>query len=179
MMPRWRAALLVVAFGSLAPRVAEGQRVIVTLRAHPTPIVMDTIGHPVEVNAPFQRVYLAAVLAFEGLKIPLETRDSVAGRVGNLNLTQSRRLAGSNLSRFLDCGSTMTGLRADSYRIEMPLIVLLDRAGQAKTRVRVGLVASARDMSGTSTEPVLCLSTGVLEARIHESIGRHVAASGS
>jgi hypothetical protein len=169
----------VVAALTAVPATVRAQRVLVSLRAHPAPIAMDTLGPAVNVNAAFTRVYHATVLAFEGLKIPLKLQDSVAGRVGNLGLTQSRQLAGSRLSRFLDCGSTLTGLRADSYRIEMPLIAILARVGPQTTRVRVALVGSARDMSGPSTDPVLCLSTGVLEKQIHDAIVRHLAASGS
>jgi hypothetical protein len=153
------------------------QRAIVSLPGIHGVIHMDTLGQADVVDAPAYRVYHAAVLAFEGMKIPLQVRDSARGLVGNLELVQTRRVAGTNLSTFLSCGSTITGLRADSYRLTMPLLVMLDPLAQNRTQVRVALIASARDMQGSSTEPVPCNSTGVLERRIRTSIDQHLAAS--
>jgi hypothetical protein len=152
-------------------------RAMVSIPGISAVVLMDTLGEAREVDGPFGRVYHATVLAFQGLKIPLDVTDSTSGLVGNLRLVQSRRIAGTNLSQFLSCGSSITGPRADSYRLTMPLVVLLDRLPGDRTRVRVALLASARDMAGNSTEPVPCTTTGALEERIRKSIDQHLAAS--
>lgn len=177
MSPRRFLCITSVACFLLPLVSAEAQRAIVTIAGISGPIRMDTVGQYVDVNATHARVFHAAVLALEGLRIPLEARDSVAGNIGNLRFTQSRRLGGTNLGQYFNCGNTMTGARADSYRLTMPLLVMLDRLPENRTRLRVAVVASARDMSGPSTEPVACHTTGLLEGRILRAIEQHLAAS--
>ncbi|MGQ0765993.1 MAG: hypothetical protein ACT4OZ_10035 [Gemmatimonadota bacterium] len=169
--------LPIALLAAAVPFRATAQRVLVSIPGIQGPIQMDTVGTPVAIAAPVARAWHAAMLAFEELKVPARTADSARGLVANLDLVQSRRLGGSNLSRYLSCGSTMTGLRADSYRLTMPIAVFLSAASPEQTRVRVALVASARDMSGPSTEPVPCQSTGALEDRIVKAIQGHIAAS--
>ena len=90
-------------------------------------------------------------------------------------LVRTRNLAGSALSRYVDCGAGMTGPRADSHRVQMPLLLFIDAAPEGKTKLRIALAASAQDNSGTSNSPVTCGSTGALEGQLRRAIGAQLA----
>lgn len=157
-------ALLVV------PAAGEAQRRRVAVTLFGAQVVLDTIGSPVTVDAPPGETFAAAALVLENLGIKADVRDSAGGMIGNIRLVRSRRLDRTPLSVFLDCGSTMTGLRADYYRVTMPVLVMLDPIGADRTTLRIAIVASAQDPTGSSNQPVLCGSTGALETRMHKAI---------
>jgi hypothetical protein len=150
--------------------VAQPARGRVNLPGFRETIVLDTLAVAFELEAPPGRAFVATVAALEAIKIPLEVKDSVGGLVGNLRLTIMRRLAGEPMSRLLNCGSTMTGPSADSYRIHSALLAIIDPLPENRTRLRVAFAAGARDISGNSTEPVSCGSSGVFELRLADRI---------
>jgi hypothetical protein len=119
-----RAGLLLTLL--VAPASAEGQRRRVALPMFGSQVVLNTIGSPVAVDGRPGEVFAAASLVLANLGIQTDVCDSVDGMIGNIGLVRSRRLDRTPLSVFLDCGSTMTGLRADYYRLWMPLLVMLD-----------------------------------------------------
>lgn len=64
----------------------------------------------------------------------------------------------------------MTGPNADSYRVSAALLTILDPLPGNKTRLRVAFAAGAREVIGTSNDPVMCGSSGIFEARLVERI---------
>jgi hypothetical protein len=107
-------------------------------------------------------------------RIPIDVSDSATGFLGAAKLVRTRNLSGTALSRYLECGSSMTGLRADTHRVQMPLLLLLDPAPNGRTSLRIALVASAQDNSGTSNTPVQCGSTGALENELRRAINEQL-----
>lgn len=166
-MRRCLALLLVLV---ALPADAQRPRTRIALPLFGAQVVMDTIGEALEVNAPPAKVYRAANMVLRNYKIEPDVEDSVGGVVGAAKLARSRNLAGSSLSRFLECGSSITGPRADTHRVTMPLLLMIDPSGEGKSRLRVALVASAQDRSGVSNSPVLCGSTGALEGMLRKAI---------
>ena len=167
--PRTLCVSLVLALLS-APATSEAQRQRVAVTLFGARVVLDTIGAPVTVDASPGETFAAVALVLENLGIKADVRDSAGGMVGNLELVRSRRLDRTPLSVFFDCGSTMTGLRADNYRITMPLLVMLDPLGADRSRMRIAVLASAQDPTGSSNQPVLCGSTSALESRMHKAV---------
>lgn len=173
MAPRLiRQSVIAVALASLShPALAQrGERMRVALPGFGAHVVMDTVGEVREVPASPGKVYHAASLVLRNLRIPIDVSDSAAGLLGAAKLTRMRNVAGSPLSRFLECGAGMTGPRADSHRVQMPLLLFLDPMPNGYTKLRVSLVASAQDNSGTSNSPVQCGSTGALEKKLRDAI---------
>ena len=157
---------------------SEGQtetRIRVALPAFGAQIVMDTLGEVRVVPSPPAKVFTAAALVMQNLRIPVDVRDSAGGMIGAVKLVRSRNLAGSALSRYLECGAGMTGPRADSHRVQMPLLLFIDPAPDGKTKLRIALAASAQDNTGTSNSPVTCGSTGALEAQLRKAIDGQLA----
>ena len=112
---------------------------------------------------------MAALLAaYEALGIPATIADSAAGRVGNLRFMVRRRLGGTPLSRFVSCGTSLTGPRADTDRVQLRVVSTLRHVAGEWTRVTTTVAAQATDVSGTSADPQLCASTGALERAVNQ-----------
>ena len=172
-MPARLARLLTAGLAMIAiatPALAQKSRMRIALPAFGAQVVMDTIGEVQEVAAPQMKVFRAASMVLNNLRIAIDVSDSTIGLVGAAKLTRSRNLGGRALSRYLECGSSLTGPRADSHRIQMPLLFMLDPGAEGTTKLRIALVASATDNAGVSTQPVACASTGVLEGELRKAI---------
>jgi hypothetical protein len=169
---------LVGVVGLSAVAEAQSGRVRVSLPGHPDILLLDTLVVVRELEAPETRAYRAVVRAFEEMGIRPDTRDSTGGIVGALRLTRTGRLSGAPLSRYLNCGDGMTGANADTYRVRMAAVALLERVAESRTRVAVALAAGAEDMTGSGRR-VPCTSTRRLEARLLERVVEGVGAGGT
>jgi len=115
-------------------------------------------------------VFAALEEAYKSVGVPVAMRDPGRWSLGNRNLEISRRLGGTSLSEYFNCGASAMGADiATSYRLQISVVSTLTQAGSG-TYLETLVQASARP-PGTSTDPVNCASTGRLE---HE-IGRRVA----
>lgn len=75
------------------------------------------------------------------------------------------RIDGKRLNDYLDCGSGMSGPRADVYDVRVTAITRLVGNGEVGTRVETLLSGSATPR-GVSGNPVRCTSRGTLEPLI-------------
>lgn len=155
------------------PAVSQGQnyRARVRLPAYPAIIALDTMTVRLELPASRGEVFTVAAAALETeFKIELRMRDSLAGVVGNLEVVKMRRLGRSPMSRYVSCGSGMTGPNADSYRIYLAIAAFVDSIGPGKSMLGVSLAAAAQDLQGSSKAPLMCGSTGALESHIRRIV---------
>lgn len=172
----WSAMFLAAASTAVSTAEAQFARARVWPPGFTTQLALDTMTTPVELDAPFGKVYTATVAAFDEMKIPIETRDSVRGMVGNLAIKKSNSFAGAQLSRWMNCGQGMTGPNADNFRVYLAIAALLDRvASTNRTMIRVAMVAGAQDMQGNSKDAVACGSSGALEAKVLDAIKKRVS----
>ena len=141
----------------------------------PTQVALDTVGLPVQIAASAGTTYRAVIAAFDEMKIPLDIKDSISGLVGNSKIVQAHSLAGSQMSRWFNCGTGMTGPNADTFRLYIAVAALLDKVTADTTRLRIGMVAGSQDMGGNSKEPVACATTGNLEEKLVELIRARVS----
>ena len=162
------AAVFLVAAGTLSAQLVRARVWPPGFKAQ---VALDTMESPREISAPYGKVFLAAVAAFDELKIPLDQRDSIHGVVGNLAIRKVGSFAGSQLSRWFNCGIGITGANADNFRISLAVALILDPVqGSDKTLLRAGAVAGAEDRQGSMKEAVACGSTGGLEAKLVELV---------
>jgi hypothetical protein len=120
-------------------------------------------------NAPRGKSYAAVKAAFADLKIPLTVDDSTGGLVGNQRDIAQLNFAGYRMSRIFDCGeASNTGPRADSYRLTIVLLALVDSVDASHTKLQVGFVAGATPPTGSRADAVQCGSKGTLEAKLVE-----------
>jgi hypothetical protein len=173
-----RQAFLIFALTVTAGALpGQNPRARVWLPGFTTQTALDTMTAPEELDAPYGKVYTAVIAAFDEMKIPLDTRDSSHGLVGNLTLTRRGSLAGSQMSRWLNCGTGITGPNADNWRIYIAVAALLDRVTTTnKTQLRVAMLAGAQDMQGNSKDPVVCASSGGIETKVLELVKKKISA---
>lgn len=166
---RWLVLAALVGYPVVS--LAQNPRARVRLPGYSQIIVLDTLAARVEVPAPAAEVFTVTAAALEHeLQIELATRDSANGVVGNLSLTKMRRLGKSPLSRYLSCGSGMTGPNADAYRIYLAVVALIDPLPNNRSRLGVAVAAGAQDVQGNSKLPIACGSTGALETQIRRVV---------
>jgi hypothetical protein len=136
--------------------------------AGPTTYVrIDTVGTWVLVPGSTAKVFQAAADAYQSLKVKTDLVDSLAGQIGSIGFTQSGSFAGNRMSAWIRCGDGITGPNADQWRVSMAILSGLERVTKDTTRIRTVVVATARNMTGGASPPMMCVTTGGLEERIN------------
>jgi hypothetical protein len=118
----------------------------------------------------------AALVALRGAyeEIGVEDKLSAPGsnRVGNSYFSKTSRLGGAPLSRYLECGSTMTGPAADNFPITISLVSVVAPSGTGSTieTLLSARTGGASSSSGTSN----CRTLGTLEMRLNRILVRRL-----
>ena len=107
----------------------------------------------------------ALVQTYAAFGVPLQGADQSRHMIATQFFHAHSSFAGEPLSRWLECGSTMTGDIATTYEITLRFGSLLDTSVVGRTIVRSAVSATAI-ATGTGTTPVQCSSRGSLEKRI-------------
>jgi len=119
-------------------------------------------------------VFQALVTAFEEFALPVEGIDATRGILQTGSFRAVRRLGEHRLSQLFQCGATLTGDRADTWRLEIEVDAQVQQDGEG-SRLTTRVSAFARPTDGTSTNGVPCVSMGRLEQMITERIADRVA----
>lgn len=108
--------------------------------------------------------------AYAVVGIPITLQDAATGRLGNPRFVTRSRIANEPMSRFLNCGQTLTGNRADRDQITMSIVTTVRRSPTGGSQVETLLTASAQDRtSGNVGDMIPCTTRGALESRIHRA----------
>lgn len=127
-----------------------------------------------DLGAPARDVWEAATAAYEELGIEV-TYSQPSRHVGNRQFRVRRRLAGARLSRYLRCGVDVAGRpMADSYIVTLNVVSEVTSTTDLQSRMSTTVSATALKPSGTSTDPVVCVSKGLLEERIADLVSERV-----
>ena len=169
--------IVVSAIGAAAVGAQTPTRVRAVLPAYREPIALDTIMLVSDQDAPAGKVWAAAEKVFYDLKIPTDTRDSAKGVIGVVRYTRSGMMDGKAMSQVLSCGISITGPNADNFRINMVLIAIVTAVSPTTSKLGVAYVGSGLDMRGSSTNPVMCNTTGRLEIDFAERVKKRLLAS--
>jgi hypothetical protein len=115
---------------------------------------------------------------YPDLGIPIGTMVTATGQIGNTNYrVPGHALKKMPLSRILQCGQeSQTGSRADADAITLEAISTIKPAGDSGSVVSTYVSAIARPF-GTSSDPVTCQSSGVLEGIINERLAKALGGS--
>lgn len=163
--------LAVCSVGSATAAGAQG--VSISMRAWREPVLMDTLRQDHELKAAPEKVYEATLKAFGNLGIPAGRTDGRAGIIGSERFERVNSLAGSPMSRWFDCGEAPTGPNANSFRLEIAVVVWVAPASGG-TKIGLATIASGRDVAGVSRAARPCASTGALEGKVLEQVSKLV-----
>ena len=166
--------LLLVSFVLCSPLATDAQAQSGGLQlklAGPTIwIKMDTVSAWVLIPGTAMDVFRKAGEAYKALKIPTNLADSLTGHFGNSGFLQVGSLAGRRMSSWIRCGESITGPNADSWRISIAILSAVERVNKDTTRLRTLVVASARNMAGGASPPMMCSTSGQLEEAINSKV---------
>lgn len=125
------------------------------------------------IAAPPAAVLDATRAAYAGFSIPVTLDDPATKRVGNPDFQRTREFMGKRMVELVNCGGSITGPNAISFRIFMSLVTRVQDAPNGQSKVTVQLVAAGKDIaSGASVDKIPCGSTGRIESRLFEEIER-------
>ena len=126
------------------------------------------------IHAPFGAVWSALPDVYNSLGIELTVIDPPSGTIGNRSFVRSRTLGGKRLSAYFDCGSNMTGMRADEGRMMVSAISRATAGTDGQTSLATTVSSSVQTNEGASAQTIPCASTGVLEETIRSAVARRV-----
>jgi hypothetical protein len=107
--------------------------------------------------------------AYASLGIPLTLSTPADHVLGNEGMRRTHTIAGDRLSSFLDCGVGGGGANADMYAVNMSVVSQLQPVTDGSTQIATLIQATATPLS-FGTPPVVCATTGALEARIAATV---------
>lgn len=114
---------------------------------------------------PPARAWRGLVQAYAGFGAPLQGADAQHYMVATQPFHAHGSFAGERLSRWIDCGQSITGDIATSYEITLRFGTLLDTTQVGRSIVRTAVSATAI-APGSGTTPIECSTRGALEKRI-------------
>jgi hypothetical protein len=159
--------LSLAASGTLAGQPSQVRLGII---GHQGPVAIDSLATVVTIDAPRAQTFHAVAQVLAELKVPIDSRDSTRGIVGVLSVPKMRTFSVGPISRYLNCGSGLTGLNADNWRVYVTALAFVDAASAERTTLRLAMVGGAQDVAGSSTDPVACGSTGAFETLVTERV---------
>lgn len=147
--------------------VADADR---TIHSHEDiPITAVTVKSKPDVVLPILRA------SYEELGIKVQVFEATGtgfGQVGNRYFIKSFKLGDTPLSRYLECGNTITGPAADNYKITMSIFSVVSPSGTG-SNVQTHVAARADDVAAGGAS-LSCRSIGTLEAALHRVLVRRL-----
>lgn len=127
--------------------------------------------------APVPALWDALLVTLATRKVTTSILDPSVGRAGDTALVMLYRWNGQPVSRYLSCGSTMTGPKADQERVRAVLLAQLTRLRADTVALAVHLSAGSYPVaSGNSGSPSECTSTGRAEQELIDEVARRAGA---
>lgn len=136
--------------------------------------VTDKNVTQIPIVAPVDSVWKVLPGVFIELGVDPGTVDQQQHFIANTSFTARHRLGDANVSKYVDCGSSMSGKTADQATVTMSLVVQVvpDSGDISKLRAQFDGFAT---MDGAVANRIQCTSTGVLEARIARMVNDELA----
>jgi hypothetical protein len=151
-----------------APIVVNDERDAVLSAAMGERVISGDQSVYESVAASPDKVYQALIVAYSELGVPATIINPKDGLVAALNQRAFNRLGNERLSRYVSCGDSMTGPRADQDRVVLSVISWAKPDGNGNTRLESRIAGNATDSGGTANR-MPCTTTGELESRIHKA----------
>jgi hypothetical protein len=164
--------MLCLACSSLA---AQKTRASIALPGFRDKFPIEDYVQPFSLDAPMRSSFVALQAAFADLKLPLTVADTTTWVVGQERVAGQISYAGLKMSKLFDCGQAANGLQnADTFRLLIVALALLDPIDATHTKVQLGVVAGGDPPGGPRGNAVQCGSTGALEAKLIELANKHL-----
>jgi hypothetical protein len=110
-------------------------------------------------------VFAALQSVYKELAVPLTIVDPMGRQIGNQTFRTRRRLGGSPMQNYIDCGGSGGQPNAETYDISLSLLSYVTVNGKEISLV-TRISATANDATIGRGNAVNCSTTGTLEQRI-------------
>jgi hypothetical protein len=180
-MPRRTPApLLLLALGAACATGASGPPpgpVDRILAVESGRVIKQTVDDntKVVVDAPVERVWSALLGAYGELEIAGTEMDRSGGIFGNSGFPMPARLNKRPADDYFDCG-TLRGMLSVAGRVRASVQSQITSTPDGKTTLVTNVRGTYKSSEGTSTRPVTCGSTGLIEQLLHEKVAARLAA---
>lgn len=111
------------------------------------------------------RAWSALVQTYASFGVPIQGADAARRVVATQYFHAHATFAGERLSRWLECGTTLTGDIASNYEITLRFGTEIDTSVVGRSILRTAVSATAI-APGSGTTSVECSTKGALESRI-------------
>ena len=133
-------------------------------------ITVDTMGTVLPVALPADSIWQLLPGVYEKMGLPLDEKGTAGMRFGTCWKRVRGRLAGSALSRYLDCGEIRQMPNADANDVDLLVLTAVrEENGVAGVATVVMGWAISPSRSGSRQ---WCQSRGALEKRIQDELGK-------
>src|SRR5262249_20266990 len=116
-----------------------------------------------EVDAPPVAVWAAVKKVYTDLGIPVTLENPNGHQLGNPNFVKTRQLGGQQMPLLVNCGNSMTGPNAATFRMTLSLLTDVNADAKGGSKLQTTFVASGQDVNGGDSYRIPCGSTGRLE----------------
>ena len=129
------------------------------------------------IEFPVARVLTVIKSVYEELGLPSPTVDAASGKVTAPRFDKIRKLGNVNLSMYFNCGDSLNGNIANTYRIYIDVVSVVRPDGKGGSVLETAVNGSAADMGGSSSGRVPCGTTGRIEERIQNGVRQKATAA--
>ena len=137
-------------------------------------LVKDKEVHVNSILSPLDSVWKVLPSVFLELGIDPGTVDERQHYVANTSFKLHRSLGDARISKYLDCGSTISGKTADEAEIVMSLTVQVVADSSDLSTLRSQVLGDAF-LQGVTANKIQCATTGLLEERIAHMVNDALA----
>lgn len=123
---------------------------------------------PVSISAPPDSAFVLLRSIYKKFGVDVMAVNPTTGEIGNRQFNRTSKLGGVFLHEYVNCGQSLTGPTADTYRIQLTLMSYVTPSSSGAI-VKSQLTARAYD-TGAGQGSTQCESTGVLEERIKREL---------
>lgn len=127
------------------------------------------------IDAPVDKVWGALLGAYGELEIAGTDMDRSGGIFGNSGFPMPARLNQRPADDYFDCG-TLRGMLSVPGRVRASVQSSITATPEGKTTLVTNVRGTYKSSEGTSTRPVTCGSTGLIEQLLHEKVAARLAA---
>lgn len=118
-------------------------------------------------------LYRQLAATYDEMGIPITKVNPEANLIGAVETRLRGDLGGRPLSRYLRCGSSITGSIAEQYQVYLTVVTQVEPLETGEAGVFTHLTAIAQQ-GGRSGNNIRCATRGVLEREIFEHLRRKV-----
>lgn len=131
-------------------------------------LVVGGTAQTVTLAAPRDAVWAQLAAAYADLGIPLTYKDDAGFKLGNEQFKARRAIKGLQLRTALDCGSDLSGEKAETYELRITIeSSVAATGGGSELTTNVSALGRAASTSGAD---VTCATRGEIERRIQRYV---------